>query len=156
MKMAYAVVRVRGQADVNKDIRYTMGLLGLTRVNHCVVLPENPSIDGMLQIVKDYCTWGEIDAETLSAMIKTRGKIIGDKEIDDEYLKEKSEFGSVDELAKAMIENDYRMRDMEDAKHVFRLHPPIKGYEGNKRSFRNGGALGYRGKEINDLINRML
>jgi large subunit ribosomal protein L30 len=156
MKMAYAVVRVRGQADVNKDIRYTMGLLGLTRVNHCVVLPENPSIKGMLQTVKDYCTWGEIDEETLSAMIKTRGKIVGDKDLNDEYLKDRTGFGSVEELAKAMIENDYRMRDMEDAKHVFRLHPPIKGYEGNKRSFRNGGSLGYRGKEINDLINRML
>ena len=154
--MAYAVVRVRGQPDVNKDIRYTMGLLGLNRVNHCVVLPENPSINGMLQVVKDYCTWGEIDEETLSAMIKTRGKIVGDKDIDGEYLKEKTGFGSVEELAKAMIENDYRMRDMEDAKPVFRLHPPIKGYEGNKRSFKNGGALGYRGKEINDLINRML
>ena len=154
--MAYAVVRVRGQADVNKDIRYTMGLLGLTRVNHCVVLPENPSIKGMLQTVKDYCTWGEIDEETLSAMIKTRGKIVGDKDLNDEYLKDRTGFGSVEELAKAMIENDYRMRDMEDAKHVFRLHPPIKGYEGNKRSFRNGGSLGYRGKEINDLINRML
>jgi large subunit ribosomal protein L30 len=156
MKMTYAVVRVRGQADVNKDIRYTMGLLGLTRVNHCVVLPQNSSIEGMLQMVKDYCTWGEIDEETLAAMIKTRGKITGDKDIDDEYLKEKTGFGSVEELAKAMIENDYRMRDMEDAKPVFRLHPPIKGYEGNKRSFRNGGSLGYRGKEINDLINRML
>jgi large subunit ribosomal protein L30 len=153
--MAYAVVRVRGQPDVNKDIRYTMGLLGLNRVNHCVVLPENPSIKGMLQMVKDYCTWGEIDEETLSAMIKTRGKITGDKEIDAEFLKEKG-FGSIEELAKAMIENDYRMRDMEDAKPVFRLHPPIKGYEGNKRSYRNGGALGYRGKDINDLINRML
>jgi large subunit ribosomal protein L30 len=154
--MAFAVVRVRGQADVNKDIRYTMGLLGLTRVNHCVVLPQNPSVEGMLQVVKDYCTWGEIDQETLVAMIKTRGKITGDKDITSDYLKEKSGFGSVEELAKAMIENDYRMRDMEDAKHVFRLHPPIKGYEGNKRSFRNGGSLGYRGKEINDLINRML
>ncbi|MCL1978837.1 MAG: 50S ribosomal protein L30 [Methanomassiliicoccaceae archaeon] len=154
--MAFAVIRVRGQADVNKDIRYTMGLLGLTRVNHCVVLPQNPSIEGMLQMVKDYCTWGEIDEETLSAMIKTRGRITGDKEITGEYLKEKTGFGTVEELAKAMIENDYRMRDMEDAKPVFRLHPPIKGYEGNKRSFRNGGSLGYRGKEINDLINRML
>jgi len=154
--MAYAVVRVRGQPDVNKDIRYTMGLLGLTRVNHCVVLPENPSIKGMLQMVKDYCTWGEIEEETLVAMIKTRGKITGDKDITDEYLKENSAFGSVEELAKAMIENDYRMREMEDAKPVFRLHPPIKGYEGIKRSYKNGGALGYRGKDINDLINRML
>ena len=154
--MAYAVVRVRGQPDVNKDIRYTMGLLGLTRVNHCVVVPENPSIKGMLQMVKDYCTWGEIEEETLVAMIKTRGKITGDKDITNEYLKENSAFGSVEELAKAMIENDYRMREMEDAKPVFRLHPPIKGYEGIKRSYKNGGALGYRGKDINDLINRML
>ncbi len=154
--MAYAVVRVRGQPDVNKDIRYTMGLLGLNRVNHCVVLPENPSVDGMLQMVKDYCTWGEIDEETLSAMLRTRGKIKGDKDLDDEFLKEKTEFATVEELAKAMIENDFRMREMEDAKPVFRLHPPIKGYEGNKRAFTNGGSLGYRGKEINDLINRML
>jgi large subunit ribosomal protein L30 len=154
--MAYAVVRVRGQPDVNKDIKYTMGLLGLTRVNHCVIVPENPSTKGMLQMIKDYCTWGEIEEETLVAMIKTRGKITGDKDITDDYLKEKSAFGSVEELAKAMIENDYKMRDLEDAKPIFRLHPPIKGYEGNKRSFKNGGALGYRGKEINDLINRML
>ncbi|MCL2318059.1 MAG: 50S ribosomal protein L30 [Methanomassiliicoccaceae archaeon] len=154
--MAFAVIRVRGQADVNKDIRYTMGLLGLTRVNHCVILPENPSIKGMLQMVKDYVTWGEIDNETLVAMIKTRGKITGDKDITDDYLKENSAFKSVEELAKAMIENDYRMREMEDAKHVFRLHPPIKGYEGIKRPYKNGGALGYRGKDINDLINRML
>lgn len=154
--MAYAVVRVRGQPDVNKDIKYTMGLLGLTRVNHCVVVPENPSTKGMLQMVKDYCTWGEIDQETLTAMIKTRGKLSGDNDVTDDYLKENTEFGSIDDLAKAMIENDYKIRDVEGAKHVFRLHPPIKGYEGNKRSFRNGGALGYRGKEINDLINRML
>ncbi|MCL2149275.1 MAG: 50S ribosomal protein L30 [Methanomassiliicoccaceae archaeon] len=154
--MAYAVVRVRGQADVNKDIRHTMGLLGLTRVNHCVVLPETPSIKGMLQMVKDYCTWGEIDEETLVAMIKTRGKIAGDNDITEDYLKERTGFGSVEELARAMIGEDYRMRDMEDAKPVFRLHPPIKGYEGNKRSFRNGGSLGYRGGGINDLINRML
>lgn len=154
--MAYAVIRVRGQADVNKDIEYTMGLLGLTRVNHCVVVPENPSSKGMLQVVKDYCTWGEVDQETLSAMMRTRGKLSGDKDLSDDYVKENSEFGNIDDLAKAMIENDYKLRDLEGAKHVFRLHPPIKGYEGNKRSYRNGGSLGYRGEEINSLINRML
>ena len=35
-------------------------------------------------------------------------------------------------------------------------YPPLKGYEGNKRSWKNGGALGYRGEAINDLISRML
>jgi large subunit ribosomal protein L30 len=41
-------------------------------------------------------------------------------------------------------------------KPVLRLHPPIKGYEGVKRSFSEGGALGYRGKEIEKLIQRMI
>jgi len=154
--MTYAVIRVRGQPDVNYNIEHTMGLLGLTRVNHCVVVPENGSTEGMLQKIKDYCTWGEINEETLTAMIRVRGRLAGDREITDDYLKEKSEFASVEELSKAIIENDYKLRDIEEAKPVFRLHPPIKGFEGNKRSYKNGGALGYRADAINDLVNRML
>ena len=154
--MTYAVIRVRGQADVNYNITHTMELLGLTRVNHCVIVPENDSTKGMMQVIKDYCTWGEVDEETLAKLIRERGKLAGDKDITDDYLKEKSEFATVEDMAKAIIENDYKMRDIEAAKPVFRLHPPVKGYEGNKRSFQNGGALGYRGAKINDLINRML
>jgi len=154
--MSYAVVRVRGIPDVNRDIQHTMFLLGLTRVNHCVVVPENDVMKGMLQKAKDYVTWGEIDQETLAAMIRARGRLAGDDEVTDDYLKDKSEFATVDDMAKAIIENDYRMKDVEGAKAVFRLHPPVKGYEGNKRSYQNGGALGYRGADINALINRML
>ena len=156
MKMAYVVIRVRGQPDVNYNIEYTMGLLGLNKVNNCAVIPENPSTKGMLQVIKDYCTWGEIDEATLVALIRARGKVVGDKPLDDAYLKENSEFASVDEMAKAIIENNYKMKDVVGAKPIFRLHPPIKGYEGNKRSFQNGGALGYRGAKINDLVNRMI
>ena len=154
--MAYAVIRVRGQPDVSYDIEYTMGLLGVNRVNHCAIVPENASTKGMLQKVKDYTTYGEINAETLAQLIRVRGRLSGDRMITDEYLAENSEFKTVDELAKAIIENDYRMKDVEAAKPVFRLHPPVKGYEGNKRSYKNGGALGYRGEAINDLIARML
>ena len=154
--MAYVVIRVRGIPDVNRDIAHTMDLLGLNRVNHAVVVPETDSIKGMLQKAKDYVTWGEVDQETLAAMIRARGRVAGDDTVTDDYLKEKSEFATVEDMAKAIIENDYRMKDVDGAKPVFRLHPPVKGYEGNKRSFQNGGALGYRGAKINDLINRML
>ena len=154
--MAYVVIRVRGIPDVNRDIAHTMDLLGLNRVNHAVVVPETDSIKGMLQKAKDYVTWGEVDQETLAAMIRARGRVAGDDSVSDDYLKERSEFATVEDMAKAIIENDYRMKDVDGAKPVFRLHPPVKGYEGNKRSFQNGGALGYRGAKINDLINRML
>lgn len=154
--MVYAVIRVRGVPGVNRDIEHTMDLLGLNRVNHCVIVPEDASTKGMLQKIKDYCTWGEVDAETLAAMIRARGRVAGDGPVTDEYLSQVSEFATVEDMAKAMIENDYRMRDVQGAKPVFRLHPPVKGYEGNKRSYQNGGALGYRGADINALINRML
>ena len=114
------------------------------------------SFISMLQVVKDYVTWGEVDEATLAKAIRARGKTVGDVDITDDYLKENSSFGSVEELAKAMIENDCRMKDVEGVKPVLRLHPPVKGYEGNKRSYKNGGALGYRGAAINDLIKRML
>lgn len=154
--MAYAVIRVRGQPDVNYNIDHTMKLLGLNRVNHCVIVPEDDVTKGMLQKVKDYVTWGEVSAETLADMIRVRGKISGDEELTDEYIKENSEFQDAEEMAKAMVGGTYRMKDVEGAKVVFRLHPPVKGYEGNKRSYRNGGALGYRGEAINNLIARML
>ena len=153
--MAYAVIRVRGQPDVNKDIAYTMEIMNLTRVNHCVVVPENDVTKGMLQKAKDYITWGEINESTLTDMIKVRGRLAGDNPITDEYLAKNSEFQTVEEMAKALL-SDYKVKDIEEMKPVFRLHPPIKGYEGNKRSYRNGGALGYRGDAINDLIARML
>ena len=89
-------------------------------------------------------------------MIRARGRIAGDDAVTDDYLKYNSEFATVDDMAKAIIENDYRMKDVDGAKPVFRLHPPVKGYEGNKRSYQNGGALGYMGADINDLIKRML
>ena len=40
----------------------------------------------------------------------------------------------------------------------FRLNSPRKGYgrKGIKVSFNEGGALGYRGNKINDLIKRMI
>ena len=154
--MAYAVIRVRGQPDVSNDIEYTMNLFGLYRVNHCAIVPDNEVTKGMLQKIKDYVTYGEVSEETLAQMIRVRGRLSGDRMITDDYLAEKSDFKTVDDFAKAIINDDYKMKDVEAVKPVFRLHPPVKGYEGNKRSYKNGGALGYRGEAINDLIARML
>ena len=43
-------------------------------------------------------------------------------------------------------------------KKFIRLEPPVKGFgvNGIKKPFSKGGALGYRAKEINDLLRRMM
>jgi large subunit ribosomal protein L30 len=154
--MTYAVVRVRGIVNVRPDTKKTLQLINLTRANHCVLLEENPVIKGMLQVAKDYVTWGEIDKDVLLKLLTSRGKLEGDKRITDDYLKSSTSYGNFDKLSQAILENKFKYRDIPNVKPIFRLNPPKKGYEGIKKSFTNKGALGYRGKEINKLIEKMI
>ena len=154
--MVFAVVRVRGTINMKPDIKRTLQLLRLNRTNHCVLLEESVNFQGMLQIAKDYITWGEVDKNLLSNLILSRGKITGDKDLTEGYIKSATSHNSIEKLAQAIIDNKFKYKDIPDVKSIFRLNPPKKGYEGIKRSFINNGALGYRGKEINKLISRMI
>ncbi len=154
--MVYAAIRVRGTINVKPDIKKTLKLLRLTRANHCTLLEETKPIRGMLQIAKDYITWGEIDTKLLHQLIDTRGMIVGDRKLTDEYLKDATPFDSTKKLTDAIIANKFSYTEIPEIKPLFRLHPPRKGYRGIKRSYTKGGALGYRGKEINTLLERML
>ena len=152
--MSWAVVRVRGSINVKPKIKETMKLMRLNRVNHCVIVPENETYEGMLKIIKDYVTWGEVDVETTELMLESSGKTSGNAIFTKKELKDSS-FKTMKALAKNLSEGKVVMRDVPKLKPIFRLHPPRKGYEGVKRSFKEGGALGYRGEKINKLIRRM-
>ena len=155
--MLYSVVRVRGSINVKPDIKKTLQMLRLTRVNHCVLINgKNESYIGMLNKAKDYITWGEIDKETLIDLIKTRGRLMGDKPVTEEYIKSATSYNSIEKLADALVEGKIRYSELPNVKPLFKLNPPKGGYEGIKRAYKVGGALGYRGKEINNLIRRML
>ena len=130
-------------------------MLRLTRINHAVILPDNPSYHGMLVKSKDYITWGEINQETLTQLIEKRGRLPGNKKITPEELKEKGNYPSALKLAQAIIKGKAKLEDV-GLKPVFRLHPPRKGYKDIKMSYQEGGTLGYRGEEITTLIMKMI
>ncbi|MBN2066618.1 MAG: 50S ribosomal protein L30 [Candidatus Thermoplasmatota archaeon] len=154
--MVYAAIRVRGTVNIKPDIKKTLQLLCLTKVNHCTLLEETPSIKGMLQTAKDYITWGEIEKTQLTKLISTRGKLTGDKQLAEDYVKSATSYASIDKLAQAIIDKKFSYKEIPEVKPLFRLNPPKQGYEGIKRSYTKKGALGYRGKAINALIDRML
>jgi len=154
--MVYAVVRVRGVVNIKPDIKRTLNLLNLTRVNHCTIIEEKPTYKGMLQVAKDYITWGELDKETCSKLLNSKGKLPGGKDLTPEFIKSSTSYDDFEKLSDAIVNNKFIYKEIPNVKPIFRLNPPIKGYEGIKRSFVNGGALGYRGKEINKLIGRMI
>lgn len=151
-----AAIRVRGTVNVRGEIEDTMKMLHLTRANHCSLVREDPSYLGMLRKVKDYITYGPIDAETLSQLITERGRLKGNRPITDDYVKEHTAFNSIKEFAEAIVEGKADYRELPEVKPLFRLHPPIKGHGTIKRHYSVGGSLGNRGEAINELIRRML
>ena len=155
--MTLAVIRVRGKVNVNYNIAYTMKLLRLNRVNHCVVIPDTSYYRGMLQKAKDYITWGNIGEDVIKELISGHGRLKGEKPLTDAYLKKNTKFKSIKDLAKAIHDEKVDYKDVPDVKPLFRLPPPRKGgYEGIKRSYQAGGALGPRDDDINDLLRRMI
>ena len=156
--MTWLVIRVRSDRTVERSIRATMAHLNLTRVNHAVLIPENDAYAGMLQKVKDFVTWGEISAEAIAGLIRDRGRLIGNKPVTDADVKAATSHKNIDAFATAIASGDATTKDMETLKRVFRLHPPRgnKGWGGVKRHFTVGGALGFRGDAIEEIVARMM
>lgn len=154
--MSYAVIRLRGKHDLRKTVDDTLHMLHLTRQNHCVIVPKDATYTGMLQLVKDFVTWGEVDAEILAKTLLRRGRAVGDRPIDDAFVQAHSAFKSIWDLSQAVAKGEATLKDVADLRPVLRLHPPVKGLRAIKRGFHDGGDLGYRGTAINDLLQRML
>jgi large subunit ribosomal protein L30 len=151
----YAVIRIRGEAGLRKEIRDTLRMLRLKAPNNCVLVPETESYKGMLEKCKDVCTWGEIEKETLIKLLKKRLRSEGDRRVDEKLLKEVTGFNSFEEFAEALLSGKNMLKDFKKLKPVFRLTPPSKGFKSVKEAYPKGD-LGYRGKEINELVERMM
>ena len=54
----FAIVRLRGEVNVRPEIKATLAMLHMHRVNHCIVVKEDPHYRGMIQKIKDYVAWG--------------------------------------------------------------------------------------------------
>ena len=146
-----AVVRVRGAVDTPGRLNDTMRMLGLTRVNHCSVVGERQV--GMIMLCKDYLTWGDVDKETLAALVMKRGMKVGDKRITQEDIS-KAGFKSIDEFVSKFLNSEVGL-DAIGIKKVFRLHPPRKGH-GFIKLVHPKGALGDRKGEMSELLKRMM
>jgi len=157
MSKRIAMVRIRKEQEAKKVVRTTLKRLRLFKKNTCSIVTNDPKYVGMIKVVKDYITWGELDEETFKLLLKKRGKLPGNKPLTEEYIKEKTKV-DLEEFAKEFIEAKRDLKEITGLKQFFRLTPPVKGFErkGIKIPFSQGGALGYRKEKINELIKRMI
>ncbi|WP_257298630.1 50S ribosomal protein L30 [Haloarchaeobius sp. FL176] len=151
-----AVVQLRGEVDRSGDIDDTLTMLNIERVNHATLVPETDSYRGMLTKVNDYVAMGEPSQDVLAAVLATRGEVEATGEaLTDEWVAEETDYGSIDELAEALLAEETTLAD-EGLSPVLRLHPPRKGHEGIKHPTKEGGELGkHTTEEIDKLLEAM-
>ena len=152
--MAWMVIRVRGTIHVGHEINETLAFLHLTRPNHATVVPEAPSFQGMLEKVQGYVTWGEADPETVGMLLKERGETVHGQRLNEQTVSDVVRAKNLSDVTRSVVEQGLvRVRGI---RPLFRLRAPKGGWRSTKRPFSLGGALGYRGRSINDLARRML
>jgi large subunit ribosomal protein L30 len=149
-----AIIRIRGTPGMKFQLRQTLKMLRLDTVNSCTVVSDSPDYRGMVKKVKDAVTWGEIDKETLQAMLEKRLRLKGNKRVDEKILKKVTNH-TYESLTEALMRDKVKLKDFKEFQPIFRLTPPSKGFRSIKLAYPKGD-LGYRGMNINKLILRMI
>lgn len=154
-RSCFLVIRIRGGVNTPTVVEDTLRMLRVDRNNAATLVDDRPEYLGMLRRAKDYITWGEPSLETIKHLIKKRGVAPGKGKVDD--VLSNMGFKDLDEFATALYECRIDLAKVNCIKPFFRLSPPRKGFKKSiKRSYLEGGELGYRGEAINDLALKMI
>ena len=155
MAGAYLVVRIKGQADVPHWATTTMSLLRLDKKYRATILQAKDNTLGMLNKVKHYVSWIELDASLAKDLLDKKGRKSGYQKISPEDLKELG-FNSTDELAAALADGKANLSKLKPLKPWFALAPPKHGFKrSTKRLYGQKGVLGLN-KELDSIVRRMI
>lgn len=138
-----ALIRIKGDVGLEKDVRETLSRARLRRKYACVVIESNKNILGVIKKLENFIAYGEISEEMLLNLIEKRAKPVDkNKKID----------------AKKIVEEFKKGKKLEElnVKPFFRLHPPRGGIESKKHFGIGKGVLGNNKEKINELLERML
>ncbi len=155
MVNAYLVVRIKGQADCPYWATTTMTLLKLDKKYRATILPAKENTLGMLNKVKHYVTWIELDASLAKELIDKKARKEGYQKITTADLKELG-FASTEALGSALAEGKATLSKLKPLKPWFALSPPRYGFKrSTKKLYGQKGILG-QNKDLGTLVRNMM
>jgi large subunit ribosomal protein L30 len=151
-----ALVQLRGDVNMNYEVKDTLKMLNLHNVNHATFVPETETYRGMVTKVNDYVAFGQPTVETVELVLAKRAEPLeGDADVDDEWVAEHTEYDDLAALAQALVDEETTLRE-QGLSPVLRLHPPRGGHDGIKHAAREGGQLGrHETEQIDALLEAM-
>ncbi len=142
MGKAFLVVRMKGTINVPHWARTTLNLLHLDKRFRATIIPERDNTKGVLDKIKHYVSWQEIDITTAKELLEKRARKEGYRKLTPEDLT-KLGFKSTDDLAKSIVEGSIALSKLKPLKPWFALSPPRHGFKrSTKKMYGEGGILG--------------
>ena len=155
MVNAFLVVRIKGQADVPHWATTTMQLLKLEKKYRATILPAKDNTLGMLNKIKHYVSWIELDTDLAKDILDKKARKSGYQKITSDDVKELG-FANTDELATALSEGKVTLSKLKPLKPWFALAPPRYGFKrSTKRLYGQKGVLG-ENKDLGTLVRNMM
>ncbi|ABK76963.1 ribosomal protein L30/L7E [Cenarchaeum symbiosum A] len=155
MAGAYIVVRIKGQADVPHWAETTLKLLRLEKKHRATIIQSKENTRGMLDKVKHYVAWQEIDAGLAMELLTKRGRGPGYKKLTEKDL-EGTDYPGIKELADALATGKASMSKIDRIKPWFALAPPRHGFKrSTKKMYGQKGVLGAN-RELSELVRSMI
>jgi len=155
MANSFLVVRMRGTVNVPHWARTTLDLLHLDKKFRATIIPAKDNTRGMLDKIKHYVSWQELDVSTTKDLLEKKARKGGYQKITDEDII-KLGFKNTDELAKSLVEGTASLSKLKPLKPWFALAPPKNGFKRNtKKMYGEGGILGSH-KELLAQVRKMI
>ena len=155
MAKAFLVIRIKGQADVPHWAKNTLKLLKLEKKFRATIIPAKENTVGMLNKIKHYVSWQEIDITTTKELLDKKGRKAGYKKITSEDISQIG-FKSIDDLATSLTEGKSSLTKLKPLKPWFALSPPKHGFKrSTKKLYGEKGILGHN-KELSTLVRNMI
>jgi large subunit ribosomal protein L30 len=146
---------MKGTINVPHWARITLDLLHLDKRFRATIIPEKDNTKGMLDKIKHYASWQEIDIPTAKELIEKKARKDGYKKLTTEDIS-KLGFKSVDDLAKSLADGSVTLSKLKPLKPWFALAPPKHGFKrSTKKMYGEGGILGSH-KELMAQVRLMI
>ena len=142
MAKAFLVVRMKGTVNTPYWARTTLDLLHLDKRFRATMIPAKDNTKGILDKIKHYVSWQEIDVPTTKELLEKKARKEGYKKLTTEDIA-KLGFKSTDDLAQSLVEGTATLSKLKTVKPWFALSPPRGGFKRKtKKMYGEGGILG--------------
>ena len=156
-------VRLRGNKNQTEKQKVCHKLLKLKKVHDAVIFKASNNLIKSLKICEPFLTYGFPTREIISQMVHKRAycKIANEYQplksnaIVEEHL---AQFGliCIEDIVIELFKGGKNIEDVREFLGAFKMTKPHNGYGDKTKPYKNGGAWGFRGAKINDLVKTMI